>query len=300
MKTRRRKDEKEPITQLTILLPTAERNLIQQAVQVSGSRSLSAFVRKVAVDQAQTILGREPVNPAACIAPAVSGKARPLHAYIGPTPPESAVQPAIAFPSIRNFATVFSDRNRATLRYLAHNAPRSISELSQQIGYPLTALRRSLSCLAGYGVTAYYSSGSGGQHLTPYLLRQSVRLVLPLSGRSVEEGLFLTIGIQSAVDESLPERTDKVFSSINGFAAALPMHSLTLLHAIAGQKPNTAEQLAHLTGVTGEALYRTIKGLNRLRLITVHGRRPMKPTLAYDGLVLELVFVPERSEVLDI
>jgi len=281
---------KEPTTQLTVLLPTAEKNLLQQAAQASGSRSLSAFIREAASAKAQAILSQEPVNPAKAIAGPQRNKTSTLYAYIGTAPPENAIQPAVAFPSIRNFATVFSDRNRVVLRYLARNAPRSITALSEEFGYYYTGLHRNLSCLAGYGIIAYHGSSSSGQHLTPYLLRKRIRLILPLSAGASENGLFLKIGVQADAEEALPEQTDKVLASISQFAKAMPAHSLILLEAIAHDKPGSAEKLAHITGIPIEGLYQKLKALNRLGLITTLGRHPIKPVLAYDGLTLELVF----------
>jgi predicted transcriptional regulator len=101
---------------------------------------------------------------------------------------------------------------------------------------------------------------------------------------------LLRVGIQSARDEPLPEETDRIFSSINQFAAALPVHSLTLLQSIARAKPETLEQLAQLTGLPIEGVYQKIKALKGLGIITILGRHPQRPILAYDGMTLELVF----------
>lgn len=280
--------KKTPTTQLTVLIPTADKTLLQEAAQASGSRSLSDFVRDVALNEACKVLAKEPVNPARAVSSPKS--ICTLHAYIVPSLSDDATQPAIAFPSIQNFATVFSDRNRAVLRYIAGNAPHSITELAEEIGYPYRGLHQSLSTLAGYGVTAYHGSASGGQHLTPYLLCDRVRLTVPFSGKGVDNGLYVSIGICSADDEPLSGKPDKVLDSVGEFSRALPAHALRILQVIAQEKPATIEELAVETGLSVENLYGKLKALKSLGLVTMIGRHPIKPVLACDGLSVELVF----------
>lgn len=282
MTKNKKKQIADPRTQIVVQLPVADKNRWAQAAKKAGHRNLSAFVRAVLDERAEQVLGNE-ATPPSKHSPKRGGM---LHVYVGDTVPEHAVLPAISVPSVRSFATAFSDRNRRVLRYLTQQTPDSIHDLAQALDYPYEQLARHLGRLTGYGLIAY-EPGPGPQ-LVPQLLVDGVELLVPLRGKAPKT--FMRCALHSEPDEPTIPDPDRVFTSIDEFAASLPGQALQVLQTIAAQSPDSTVALAKLLDTDLDYLYRPLHLLQSLGLIAMTGMRPQRPVLIADGLALEIVF----------
>jgi predicted transcriptional regulator len=281
-------EDKIPRTQLTILLPTEEKTLIVKAARACGYRSLSDFIRKAALEKAAAETRNSPIDPVQNPSNQQTDSNATLFANIGIEPDIGSRQPAAAFPSIRNFATVFSDRNRAMMRHLAAHEPRSITELSDQIGYPYTGLHRNLSTLAGYGVIGYRGGGTDGQHLSPYLRVRSVLLTIAFVTGTVECGHFLRLAVQDKDRQKHRQRDDQMFKSMTELPKMLPEHALDILCTAKSSRGAAIDALQQKLGVSRASLYQKIDKLRSNGLLQVVSARPLKVSATYDGITVRI------------
>ena len=88
-------------------------------------------------------------------------------------------EPKVWFTSTESFAKVLSAGNRALLRVIAEEAPRSLEELARFTGKAKSNLSRTLRTMEGYGLVRLERGPRG--RITPKVTHDRVELDLPLT-----------------------------------------------------------------------------------------------------------------------
>ncbi len=90
--------------------------------------------------------------------------------------------PKLWFPSLKSFASVFSDENKSLLKIIAEKDPESIAELEKLTGRKASNLSRTLKLMQGYGFVALHKGKSKGgkSPIRPETLIDSVDLTVRL------------------------------------------------------------------------------------------------------------------------
>ena len=70
-------------------------------------------------------------------------------------------QPSVWFPSMATMAAVLSEDNRALLRLIRDQRPKSLTELAALSGWRVPNLSRSLRMMEGYGLVKLKRDGHG-------------------------------------------------------------------------------------------------------------------------------------------
>ncbi len=91
-------------------------------------------------------------------------------------------EPRIWFTSIKSFASVLSDENRALLRIIHDSQPESIADLEQMTGRKASNLSRTLRTMANYGLVRLEegAQGRGRRAVKPVAVARSVNLTLDI------------------------------------------------------------------------------------------------------------------------
>lgn len=91
--------------------------------------------------------------------------------------------PKIWFPSIKSFASVFSEENRALLKVISNHHPESLAELERLTGRRVNNLSRTLKLMARYGCVRLEKGKSNGGRapIKPETLVDSIEMSLNLA-----------------------------------------------------------------------------------------------------------------------
>jgi predicted transcriptional regulator len=84
-------------------------------------------------------------------------------------------QPSVWFPSMRTMAAVLSEDNRALLRLISDQRPKSLTALAALSGRRVPNLSRSLRMMEGYGLVKLKRGGHG---VEPVVLATSFKILI--------------------------------------------------------------------------------------------------------------------------
>ena len=268
-------------TQLVVVLPLCEKELVVEAVRKSSAPSLSAFIRDAVLERSRAILGsdalarrraisRRPLVPTDC-----------LDAFIGRVPDDRS-SAHLVFPRLHAFAAHLSDLNRAILRWIGTHEVASIDELARRFDYSYAGLSRTLGSLAALGIVGY-DVGADARCQPPRLLCNRVRLHPAF--REVPCPCVLHIVLVGMNASS----ADIACSSMDDFSAVVTDCGYMLLRLIAERDPPTIGALGKLTGKTTQNAYPLLRRLAKFGLVRIEGdSRRKKPVLLYDGLTFDI------------
>lgn len=269
---------------LSVSITELEKEFIVEAARISGATSVSAFVRDLAVEQASRVLGRKLPE-----APRPASRSIVLQDVLHVRIKGSGEKRGCAvFPTIRRFATAFSDRNRAALRCLGRSEAGSVHELCQTGGFSYTNMSSSLRRLEAFGVVGY--EAESGRRRIPRLACKKVSLYLPIAEEGALCGRILHIGVRAASDEVLAPGADRVLDSMEAFARGLPDRGYAMLKLLARRRPASIVEVARKTGTTVTNTYFLLRLLKAGGYVEIeeNGREKV-PSVPYDAIRVEIV-----------
>jgi predicted transcriptional regulator len=270
----------------SISLPQGEREFILEAIQKSGAASASVFLRDAALDKAQELLGRS-YEPPGALQTAPRNARLDIAASIDAGAAAGAKQADLVFPSLRRFATTFSDQNRAVLRWIGESRPDSIHDLARRFNYPYANLSRNLRTLEAIGVVGYEQPD--GQTLRPVLMCRQMKLRLALDKRGGDEGRIFRICVPALGSTAAIKDADLVLGSMEELTKTVPDRGYALLRLMAEHDPANISALAQLTGKSVANTYTLLRHLTAVGLTrTVPHGAAKKPELLFDGITVNL------------
>lgn len=284
----RRTEQKEPSSQISVMLTDSEKDLLREAAKAAGVRYLSGFIRDAVLERAFSIVGHKPA-PEISQPDLKNGYLDVLYAYVGNELPDDCQKPPVLFPSIRSFASVLSDRNRAILRWLARNEAEPILQLANVFDMPYQTLSRTMKNMSGYGLIRYKDGPNKTK--VPRLACKSLTLNLAF-GSSHIDGV-LQLAVNSADDEAPASGADRVLTSIDELSRAIPgRHGHKVLHTLGRRNPDSIAALGRLTNefTTHNYIYRLIEHASQFGLVAFEEGYTKKPFLNYDGIRIDILF----------
>ncbi len=273
--------------QIAIWLPQSEKEFIQEAARASGTKNLTAFSRQLLVEQAEQILGRKYVSVRA--QQPSNHTQRDMLGVVSELGMKDKTVSPVCFPSLRYFATVLSDRERAVLRYLANNEPKSISALADEFEYCYPTVLRKINQLNDLGLTS--ARDLEQQEKVPVLLCRSLKLVLPLREKLAAQHKLFCVGIKGELNANEDSELDARFDSMEELAHVISDRTVGLMRLIDRKKPASVADIGRETGHSKQNYYLVIRKLRKLGLLeSSQGGTRVRPAVKYDGIYIKLRF----------
>jgi predicted transcriptional regulator len=270
-------------TQLVVVLPLYEKELVVEAARKSCAPSLSAFIRDAVLERSRAILGSDALARRRSISRLPLVSADCLDAFIGGVPDDRSSAHAV-FPRLHAFAAHLSDRNRAILRWIGTHEAESIHELSRRFDYSYAGLSRTLGSLAAFGIVGY-DVGADARCQPPRLLCRRLRLHLAFRDDALAHPRILSVGLGEAPAKDV----DITCASMDEFSTVVTDCGFALLRLIAAHDPPTIGAVGKLTGTTSQNAYPVLRRLEKFGLVRMEGgSRKRKPILLYDGLTFDI------------
>lgn len=282
--------KKPPRTQLTIVVPASEKNFVIEAAKATGADSLNDFIRKATLKEARAVLGRDLGPKDEPITVSTANKLyQTLNAYIGRLPGRGAKQPAVTIPNLRSFATLFSDRNQAILRWLAEKEPESVHALAERFSYPYEAISKNLNRLAQYGIVSLRDGE--GRRKVPVLECQKIHMRFFFHEDLQEKPKLLKVVIEDTASSTRRTKHTIKCKSMDYFIKWVPARGYEMLTRISAEQPDSIVAMAKKGNSIDGNKYKMIDHLVDCGLVVLdkHGHKK-RPELVFDGLELLLTF----------
>ncbi len=199
---------------------------------------------------------------------------------------DDADLPACVFPTVARFATVFSDRNRAMLRFIIENKPSTMHEIAYALDYPHASLTRAIAALEEHGVIALKQGAR--QARVPVVLHKQVVLHVPLQKGVTGKMLTLFLGPDRPKGRGSKGR---FLVSIDELSAAIPgKNGLQVLRLIGECQPYTVAELGRRAGKAAPHHYShaLVKRFVAFGLVKFAQPDNKQPVLVFDAITLDL------------